>query len=326
MKPQLRYHHRSLKGTGYSNNDIYKIIKNEVESDGNILYKVIKISNILPLINVFETLSETLALLRNHNFYYSDKIDISSFDRKLLIRKAYHESVVVQIRSEFCAAIIFVNYFSDYYKKITGCELPEFRYKIRNEKLFHNLEDLNKVILEAETAYRIKEIDALPFAERETKLLLLIDEFNNYQFIKNTRQYDKYIKLFEDKLKTLQRLKHTTPLPIDVNQNRTKQVIAETFKNMDKKGWQYAFMTEQDYNLFVDLLINFFAYKNYSIPETALQLKRTCKTKVAKALGGIHSELSENPLKSDTEYFKIVKVLNHFKEVSNFDLVKAMQR
>jgi len=116
------------------------------------------------------------------------------------------------------------------------------------------------------------------------------------------------------------------PQPIDKEQNRTKQVIAETFENMDKKGWQYAFSTEQDYNLFTDLLTNFFEYKDYSIPETAIQLKRTCKTKVAKTLGEIHAELSENPLNSDIEYFKIVKVLNHFKEVSNFDLVKAMQR
>lgn len=116
------------------------------------------------------------------------------------------------------------------------------------------------------------------------------------------------------------------PQPIDKEQNRTKQVIAETFENMDKKGWQYAFSTDQDYNLFTDLLTNFFEYKDYSIPETAIQLKRTCKTKVAKALGEIHAELGENPLNSDIEYFKIVKVLNHYREVSNVALVKAMQR
>lgn len=139
---------------------------------------------------------------------------------------------------------------------------------------------------------------------------------------------------FKDWLEDL--LKHITinednksilpPQPIDKEQNRTKKVIAETFENMDKKGWQYAFATEQDCNLFTDLLTNFFEYKDYSIPNTVIQLKRTCKTKVAKALGEIHAELSENPLNSDTEYFKIVKVLNHFKDVSNFDLVKAMQR
>ena len=109
-------------------------------------------------------------------------------------------------------------------------------------------------------------------------------------------------------------------------QSRTKKVIAETFENMDKKGWQYAFSTEQDYILFTDLLTDFFEYKRYLIPETAIQLKRTCKTKLAKALGEIHAELSENPLNSDTEYIKIVRVLNHFKEGSDFDLVKAMQR
>ncbi|MFI0429220.1 hypothetical protein [Mariniflexile sp. HMF6888] len=131
-----------------------------------------------------------------------------------------------------------------------------------------------------------------------------------------------FIKWYDKKVKKLQQKSQS----IDVNRNRTKGVITETFENMDKKGWQYAFATEQDYNLFADLLTNFFEYKDYFIPETVIQLKRTCKTKVAKALGEMHAELSENPLNNDTEYFKIVKALNHFKEVSNFDLVKAMQR
>ncbi len=116
------------------------------------------------------------------------------------------------------------------------------------------------------------------------------------------------------------------PQPIDKNQNRTKKVIFETFKNMDKKGWKYAFATEQDYNLFIDLLTNFFEHKSYSLPETTVQLKRTCKTKIAKVLGEIHAELYDSPLKSDNEYFKIVRLMNHFKDVSDFDLVKAMQR
>lgn len=117
------------------------------------------------------------------------------------------------------------------------------------------------------------------------------------------------------------------PQPIDKEQNRTKKVIAETFENMDKKGWQYAFATEQDYNLFTDLLTNFFEYKPYTLPETIIQLKRTCKTKVAKALGEIHKELSnENKLTTDTEYFQLIRVLSHFEKVPEGDLYKALTR
>jgi hypothetical protein len=115
--------------------------------------------------------------------------------------------------------------------------------------------------------------------------------------------------------------------PISVNESRTKKVIFETITNIDKQGWQYAFVSEQDYNLFTDLLTNFFEYKPYTLPETTIQLKRTCKTKVAKALGEIHKELSnENKLSTDTKYFQLVRTLSHFEKETEGDLYKALTR
>ena len=117
------------------------------------------------------------------------------------------------------------------------------------------------------------------------------------------------------------------PQPISVNESRTKKVIVETITNIDKQGWQYAFVSEKDYNLFTDLLTNFFEYKPYTLPETIIQLKRTCKTKVAKALGEIHKELSnENQLTTDTKYFQLIRVLSHFEKETEGDLYKALTR
>ena len=117
------------------------------------------------------------------------------------------------------------------------------------------------------------------------------------------------------------------PQPISVNESRTKKVIFETITNIDKQGWQYAFVSETDYNLFTDLLTNFFEYKPYTLPETIIQLKRTCKTKVAKALGEIHKELSnENKLSTDTKYFQLIRVLSHFEKETEGDLYKALTR
>lgn len=122
-------------------------------------------------------------------------------------------------------------------------------------------------------------------------------------------------------------LKALPPQPISVNESRTKKVIFETITNIDKQGWQYAFVSEQDYNLFTDLLTNFFEYKPYTLPETIIQLKRTCKTKVAKALGEIHKELSnENKLSTDTKYFQLIRVLSHFEKETKEDLYKALTR
>lgn len=153
----------------------------------------------------------------------------------------------------------------------------------------------------------------------------LCNEIGWEKFMYSTERKIKFLE--ERKIKFLESKKPAPPQPIDKEQNRTKKVIAETFENMDKKGWQYAFATEQDYNLFADLLTNFFEYKPYTLPETTIQLKRTCKTKVAKALGEIHKELSnENKLITDTKYFQLIRVLSHFEKETEGDLYKALTR
>ena len=117
------------------------------------------------------------------------------------------------------------------------------------------------------------------------------------------------------------------PQPIKANESRTKQVITENFETMDKKGYEYAFMTEQDYNTFTDILTNFFEYKEYNLPKAPIQLKRGCKTKLAAILGKIHSELSNvDKFSSDTDYFNIVKTLSHYSNLPNDQLYKALTR
>lgn len=117
------------------------------------------------------------------------------------------------------------------------------------------------------------------------------------------------------------------PQPTSENESRTKKVISKIITNIDKQGWQYAFVSELDYNSFTDLLTNFFEYNPYTLPETIITLKRTCKTKVAKALGEIHKELSnENKLSTDTKYFELIRVLSHFNKETEENLYKALTR
>ena len=139
-----------------------------------------------------------------------------------------------------------------------------------------------------------------------------------------------YISAFSNTLKIeapQQANKIAAPQPININESRTKKIISETISNIDKQGWEYAFISEYDYNLFAELLTNFFEDKPYKLPETPIQLKRTCKTKLAKALGEIHKELSnEDKLSTDTDYFRIIRALNHFEKVKEGDLYKALTR
>lgn len=117
------------------------------------------------------------------------------------------------------------------------------------------------------------------------------------------------------------------PLQINKEESRTRKVIYDAFEGIDKQGWRYAFVYEKDFNLFTDLLTNFFEYKQYTLPETTIQLKRTCKTRVSKVLGEIHKELSnENTLTNDEKYFQLIKVLSHFEKENKEVLYKALTR
>lgn len=117
------------------------------------------------------------------------------------------------------------------------------------------------------------------------------------------------------------------PTKICINENRTKRIIQEAFESMDNKGWEYAFLDEQDFNLFTDLLTNFFEYENYELPEKPIQLKKNCKTKLAKALGEIHRSLSnEDKLNNDLKFFELIMILSCFKTENQHDLYKALTR
>lgn len=201
----------------------------------------------------------------------------------------------------------------------------------------HEIEQLKSNIINSDLSEIVSHKDKYLKVRTETKnevifglnpffadLDGLLKEF--FDFFKDTEQNE--FEAFETKpIQQQSNIKSLTSQPISVNESRTKKVIYETITNIDKQGWEYAFVSEQDYNLFTDLLTNFFEYKPYTLPETIIQLKRTCKTKVAKALGEIHKELSnENKLSTDTKYFQLIRVLSHFEKETKQGLYKALTR
>ncbi len=108
--------------------------------------------------------------------------------------------------------------------------------------------------------------------------------------------------------------------------SRTKELIENKIKIMDKSGWGYAFISENDYITFVNLLTNYFEYKSYTLPRSIIKLKRNCKTKFAQVLNEMHKNLSEKSLKSDHGFIKIIKILNHFKHCSDSEIYQAITR
>jgi hypothetical protein len=104
-------------------------------------------------------------------------------------------------------------------------------------------------------------------------------------------------------------------------------LISNKFEEIDRvNGWKYAFSSESDYNTFLELLTSYFAFKEYSLPKKIINLKRTTKTRFAKALSPIHKDLSNIPLKSDNEFFKLIRVFNHFEKLSDDEIYQAITR
>jgi hypothetical protein len=114
---------------------------------------------------------------------------------------------------------------------------------------------------------------------------------------------------------------------VDAKDNLTRSLITDQLDSMDKNGWRYAFKSESDYNMFTELLTNYFEFKEYQIPNSVTELKRGCKTRLAGALGRIQSQLSNSDtLSGDEGYFKIVRSLNHFANLSKDQLYKDLSR
>jgi|MEHZ01.4.fsa_nt_MEHZ011291958.1_2 hypothetical protein len=135
----------------------------------------------------------------------------------------------------------------------------------------------------------------------------------------------------EDKHKVLKDLycEYLKAVPVDTlsEQNHTKKIIHTAFREMHHKGWELVFRTKEDYNLFTDLLTNFFEYKAFKLPENTIKIKTRTKTAVAKVLREIHELLSnENKLSTDIRYFELIKILSHFEKTKQKDLYKALTR
>lgn len=112
--------------------------------------------------------------------------------------------------------------------------------------------------------------------------------------------------------------------PYDDNNSKTKVLIENAFSSMDKKSWEYAFFSFDDYSLFVDLLVNFFEQREYELPKT-IQVKNRCKSKLGSVIGDVYSDLGD-VLKSDIEFIKITKVLNCFENEMDKTIIQILQR
>jgi len=121
----------------------------------------------------------------------------------------------------------------------------------------------------------------------------------------------------------------STPPIESLFDSKTYRIIHEQFETMGSgnksKGWKYAFNSEDDYDEFCGLLTSFFEHGKYELPSSKIRLKAKTRTEVAKNLRTIYRKLGET-MAGDTAFFDIVRVLNHFEELSDEKIYRDLTR
>lgn len=103
--------------------------------------------------------------------------------------------------------------------------------------------------------------------------------------------------------------------------------IRQRFEAMDKKGYQYAFRTEDEFYSFCNVLALYFDNSTFNDIET-VQLNPRTKTRIASTLNLIYSKFIKDDLslKTNKDFFRIVRFLAPYKEKTDDEIYKALTR
>lgn len=102
---------------------------------------------------------------------------------------------------------------------------------------------------------------------------------------------------------------------------KNKEIIQSFAEPLKDK----CFKLPTDYESYIDILTNYFCNIPIDFSNTnTIDLKRGKKTQTAKIFNPIHRELKEIPLKSDVSYFEVIRILNHFKTLTDSEIYCAI--
>lgn len=118
--------------------------------------------------------------------------------------------------------------------------------------------------------------------------------------------------------------------PVELNSltkenSRTKDFIFNQFSKMDSQGIDFAFRSQEDYEIFQNALVDYFEKEHCKVPKEIRMRLRT-KTRVSQVLYSIYNECGKSPLSSDYKFISIVRSLDVYKDQSDKDIVKSIQR
>jgi hypothetical protein len=286
------------------NYSFYNNAKSQIENNG---YFIINSS-----IKVY--LAELVVLFMSDNIQVKNKFTgedclLSGFDFLKIFISSYHEGQ---------------KYFNGNYKVS-----PDILYGA-NAKSY--VSDLHNKYFHAQE-YGVNE--GWVFVKKMYPIFISNEAISKYGYYSGViSQADEQVKKHTTIFKTFERCEKCMPEEsnyfesLDMSKiGDTEKLILDFFENLDvNKGWEYAFTSKNDFEIFLSILVKFFEQKEYQFPEKPIKLKKGSQTRTAILLGQLYSELAENQLSQDKKYLEIVRVLKPFETKNDTQLYKDLTR
>ncbi|MGB4837649.1 MAG: hypothetical protein WBP08_01525, partial [Saprospiraceae bacterium] len=102
--------------------------------------------------------------------------------------------------------------------------------------------------------------------------------------------------------------------------------IEELIKMMHVTGWEKVFWSEEDYESYKKVIIEFFTTNDYSIPNLKIKIRSKSKTNIIGIFKKLHNKYSlfAGHMKDDTKLFEIVKILDKWSNNENTKIFKRI--
>lgn len=192
----MRAYNRKMP-SGLSNNDIYEFVAKKIKENNK--NKELEISTKLIFANINSVVDNCVSLLVEDNLIDEKNKLVLRFKRSLLARK-YSDTINAKMKAEFYSAFIssvhWVNFsFTNKFSINTV-----FNFKIREEKIYHNLNEITDEVKDKFVLQTKRQIQNQPLKEKITFVNSMIEDAIDSNFItksnsfKNNIEYLKKIK------------------------------------------------------------------------------------------------------------------------------------
>ena len=214
----------------------------------------------------------------------------------------------------------YENLLHHFYIRTTGEYGDPYSYYKPWSDNYGSLINIDSLVFKAHSDHYIDKNQFVLLKDSVVLELEKIEKNITIETIKNKNTLKNSESNNSTKLSDVQKLETNK----STGKSKNRKIIEEEFKtlrNLDK-----IFIRYQDYDYYVDLLVDFFDNNSFKF-ERQIILKKRTKGKISNVLRNIHQKATSNrDLKNDTQFHEIVRVLSHYSELDSSTLIHDLQR